>query len=157
MDYAYMYAVKAGVSAGSSVSLDFKPLVTTLEFTLLTKADDPITSKLTSVKLSSSQSTSYLTGAFTAELTTSGLTAVTKDNITGGGNEITIMLPDDGVQLSTNANEAYTVTFLTLPLDQTELTLTLGFADSSKRTLKLKDNGSWITPVERMANTRRPL
>ena len=145
MDYAYMYAVKAGVSAGSSVSLDFKPLVTTLEFTLLTKAGDPITSKLTSVKLSSSQSTSYLTGAFTAELTTSGLTAVTKDDITGGGNEITIMLPDGGVQLSTNAAEAYTVTFLTLPLDQTELTLTLGFADSSKRTLKLKDNGSWIT------------
>lgn len=142
MDYAYMYAVKAGVSAGSSVSLDFKPLVTTLEFTLLTKAGDPITSKLTSVKLSSSQSTSYLTGAFTAKLTTSGL-ALTKDDITGGGNEITITLPDDGVQLSTT--DAYTVTFLTLPMDQTALTLTLNFADGTKRTLELKNNGSWIT------------
>ena len=142
MDYAYMYAVKAGVSEGADVSLDFKPLVTTLEFTLLTKAGDPITSKLTSVKLSSDQATSYLTGTFTAELTASGLTAVT--NITDGGNEITITLPDGGVQLSTNAAEAYTVTFLTLPQAQTELTLTLGFADSSERTLQLKDNGSWI-------------
>ena len=145
MDYAYMYAVKAGATEGSDVSLDFHPLVTTLEFTLLTKAGDPITSKLTSVKLSSSQTTSYLTGTFTAELTASGLTAVTMGDITSGGNEITITLPDGGVQLSTDPAEAYKVTFLTLPLDQTELTLTLGFADSSQRTLKLKDNGSWIT------------
>ena len=145
MDYAYMYAVKAGVSEGADVTMDFHPLVTTLEFTLLTKAGDPITNKLTSVKLSSSQTTSYLTGTFTAELTTSGLTAVTMGDITSGGNEITITLPDGGVQLSTDPAEAYKVTFLTLPLDQTELTLTLGFSDNSQRTLKLKDNGSWIT------------
>ena len=142
MDNAYMYAVAPNVSSGSSVQLDFHPLVTTLEFTLLTRAGDEITSNLTSVKLSSTQSDAYLAGNFTASLTTSGLTAVAKSNITDGSNEITINL-GTGVQLSTT--EAYTVTFLTLPMAQTELTLTLGFENGTKRTLKLKNSGSWIT------------
>ena len=145
MNNAYMYAYKPGVSSGASVSLEFKPLVTAIEFTLLTKDGDAITSKLTSVKLSSSQTGSYLAGSFTAGLTTSGLTALSKSDITGGGNEITITLPDGGVLLSTDPDEAYTVTFLTLPLDQTNLTLTLGFEDSSQRTLELKDGDTWIT------------
>ena len=142
MDNAYMYAVASGITAGSKVELDFKPLVTTLEFTLLTKSGDAITSKLKSVKLSSTQSSSYLAGDFTATLIPSGLKALETSDITNGQNEITIELPDDGVQLSTT--EAYTVTFLTLPMVQTELTLTLSFEDVTKRTLELKNDGNWI-------------
>lgn len=145
MNYAYMYAVTSGVAKGSNVQLDFKPLVTTLEFTLLTRAGDAITSKLTSVKLSSTQSNAYLTGNFCAYIDkVEGFQSLDPgNNVIDGGNEITITLPDGGVQLSTT--DAYTVTFLTLPMDQTELTLTLNFADGTKRTLELKNNGSWIT------------
>jgi len=143
MDFAYMYAVKTGVAAKGSVPLDFKPLVTTLEFTLLTKDGNAITSNLTTVKLSSTQEDAYLAGNFEAALTSSGLTALTKANVTNGSNEIVITLPGGGVQLSTT--EAYTVTFLALPMAQTNLTLTLGFADGLQRTLELKDNDSWIT------------
>ena len=88
MDYAYMYAVAAGVTPGSEVNLDFYPLVTTLEFTLLTKAGDAITSNLTSVVLSSANNT--LTGSFSAPLTAGGLGAV---STSGEGNAITITLP----------------------------------------------------------------
>lgn len=143
MDYAYMYAIAPGVTPGSSVSLDFKPLVTALEFTLLTKSGDAITSKLTSVVLSSTQSSAYLAGSFTAGLTTTGLTSLTTSNITNGSNSITISLPGGGVQLSTT--DAYTVTFLTLPMSQTSLTLTLNFANGTKRTLELKNGNAWVT------------
>lgn len=147
MDYAYMYAnTTAGM--GENINLEFHPLVTTLEFTLLTKPGDEITSKLTSVKLSSTQTGAFLSGDFTAELTSGGLTPVAATDVTGGSNEITVDLTGvatGGVQLSSDPAEAYTVTFLTLPTDQTELTLTLYFADATKRTLALKDNGSWIT------------
>lgn len=142
MDYAYMYAVAPNVNPGENVSLNFTPLVSTLEFTLLGKPGDVITSRLTSVKLSSGQTGSYLAGSFRASLTPGGLTPLTAADIVGGSNEITVNL-GDGVQLS--AANAYTVTFLTLPMAQSELTLILGFADGTKRTLALKDNGIWIT------------
>jgi len=144
MNYAYMYAIASGVAKGSDVQLNFKPLVTTLAFTLLTKAGDAITSNLTSVKLSSTQSDAYLTGTFSAIIDKEdGFQPLDPENNVIGGNEITINLPDGGVQLSTT--EAYTVTFLTLPMDQTNLTLTLNFADETKRTLELKHDGTWIT------------
>lgn len=142
MDYAYMYAVTSGIRQGDKVQLNFRPLVTTLEFTLLTRANDPITATLTSVTLSSTQTSVFLAGAFEASVTTAGLTPLTASDISDGSNAITISL-GSGVTLSTT--EEYTVTFLTLPMDQTQLTLTLNFNDGSKRTLQLKDNGSWMT------------
>lgn len=63
-----------------------------------------------------------------------------------GGDTITIDLTaaaPGGVQLS--VTDAYKVTFLMLPVDQTELTLTLVFADGSTKSLKLKDGDSWVT------------
>lgn len=143
MDYSYMYAVAGGIREGGSVQLEFKPLVTTLEFSIRTQAGDAITSRLTGATLSSSQDDAYLAGSFSANLTRSGLTPLSADDITGGSNEITIPLPGEGVRLSTS--EAYTFTFLTLPLDQTELTLTLHFADGSRRALKLTENGDWVS------------
>lgn len=142
MDYAYLYAKVSGVSVGSNVKLEFKPLVTALEFTLLTAALDPITANLTSVTLSSRQSGACLSGSFTAGITPNGLTALTASDVTGGSPRITLDL-GAGVQLSTT--EAYTFTFLMVPMDQTELTLILGFDDNTERFLKLKYNGEWIT------------
>ena len=141
MDYAYMYAY-ASASSGGTVSLSFKPLFTAVEFTLLTDPSSPVSgNKLTKVALSSSQSGSSLAGDFSATLNQS---ASFEDlAITSGSNEITITLPDGGVDL--DETEAYTVTFLMLPQDQTELTLTLTFADNTTRALALKDNGNWIT------------
>lgn len=142
MDYAYMYALKTGVGVGSKVELAFKPLVTTLELSLLTPEGDEITSRLTSVTLSSTQSDAFLAGDFTATLTPGGLTPLIASDVSNGRNEITLDL-GEGVLLSTT--DAYTFTFLMVPMDQSELKLTLRFADTSKRTLRLKYDGEWIT------------
>lgn len=140
MDYAYMYAIAPSVNSGDEVTLNFKPLITTVEFTLITRNGDAITSNLTSVELSSAYST--LAGSFSAELSTTGISELSSDNITDGAERIIIRIPGDGVALSTT--EPYTVTFLTLPFKQKELTLTLNFADGTKRTLALKNGDEWV-------------
>ncbi|MBQ2221843.1 MAG: hypothetical protein II421_00335, partial [Bacteroidales bacterium] len=140
MNNAYMYAY-ASASSGGDVTLSFKPLVTAVEFTLLTDSTNPITdNKLTKVTLSSTQSGSYLAGNFSATLNQS---ASFEDlNVTSGSNSIDIVIPGGGVDLSTST--AYTVTFLMLPQEQSKLTLTLTFADNSTKALKLKNDSDWL-------------
>ena len=151
MNYGYMYAatkVEAGDASGS-ISLSFLPLVTTPEFTLKNFAASPVTEKLTRVELRSKSTP--LTGTFTALLSTGADPVVTTDGTTG--NSVTINLPNGGITLSETTPVRFT--FLTLPVEQTELTLVLSFgADySSKRTLALKDTelvtaenpNGWIT------------
>ena len=139
MNYAYMYAAtKVGAGQGGEVTLAFKPLVTTFEFTFLTPSDAPIAGKLTSVSLSSSSTP--LAGTFVAILGEGGVEGITTRN-TGG--VVTVTLPGGGVELS-SAYE-YKVTLLTLPVEQTDLTLTLNFEGGVKRTLELKDNDTFIT------------
>ena len=151
MNYGYMYAatkVDAGDASGS-ISLSFLPLVTTLEFTLKNFAASPVTEKLTRVELRSKSTP--LTGTFTALLSTSADPVVTTDGTTG--NSVTINLPSPGITLSETTPVRFT--FLTLPVEQTELTLVLSFGSdySVKRTLALKDTelvtaenpNGWIT------------
>lgn len=139
MNYAYMYAAaKVNADEGGVVNLKFRPLVTTIEFTFLTPADDPIMNKLTSVTLSSK--TTSLTGTFNATLSTDSLPVITESNV---GKVITAILPNGGVQLETEV--PYKITLLTLPVDQTDLTLVLNFEGGLRRSLELKDGGSFIT------------
>ena len=140
MNYAYMYAAATAEPDGSDVTLEFKPLVTTVEFTFLTPADGGVAGKLTGVSLSSSSTP--LCGSFSAVIS-----AANPDNpavtVSGTGNEVSVTLPGGGVQL--RSDEAYKVTLLMLPVAQTDLTLTLNFEGGVKRTLELKDNGTFIT------------
>ena len=139
MNYAYMYAaVKRESGSTEDVRLEFKPLVTTFEFTLLSPADDPITQKLISVKLSSK--TTHLIGNFSATLSTEADPTILTTNT---GKEITVTLPGGGVTL--NSTNAYKITMLALPVEQKDLMLTLIFEGGIQRTLELKNNGSFIT------------
>ena len=141
MDYAYMYA--ATTASTGTVKLDFKPLVTTLRFTLRSETSFPSGLKLTQLQLKSTQTDSYLTGNFTATITDAGLTPLTRSNVTNGGNTITITVPNGGISLS--SSDVLMFTILTLPMDQTAMKLTLTFSDGSSKTLSLKSNGSDIT------------
>ncbi len=139
MNYAYMYAAtKVSAGQGGDVTLLFKPLVTTFEFTFLTPADAAMTGKLTSVSLSSSSTP--LAGTFVATLGEGGVEGITTQDTVG---EVTVTLPGGGVELS--SDDEYKVTLLTLPVAQTDLTLTLNFEGGVRRTLALKDNGTYIT------------
>ena len=145
MNFAYMYAGKSASSSSTGpVTLSFKPLVTTFEFTLMQVASDPITANLTKVELSSTQST--LTGKFKANLAVDSngdgtISSIARDGTCG--NKVTITLPNGGRAL--RSDRPLKINILTLPTDnQTQLTLTLWFG-STKRELALKDNNGWIT------------
>jgi hypothetical protein len=143
MNYAYMYAQKKvdAHAPASPISLSFQPLVTTLEFTLKNSGAFPVTKKLTRIELYSASTP--LTGMFSALLAPDATPVIATVGTTG--NSIMMTLPDGGCTLSGTTPVRFT--FLTVPMDQTELTLVLSFgADYSfKHKLDLKDT-SWITP-----------
>jgi len=137
MNHAYMYASKkvdADAAAGP-VSLSFRPLVTTLEFTLKNFAASPVAEKLTRAELRSASSP--LAGTFSALLSTDAEPVITTEGTTG--RSITINFPDGGIVLSETTPVRFT--FLTLPVAQSKLTLALSFGPghSIKRSLDLKD------------------
>ena len=141
MNYAYMYSgAQATPSQSNKVALTFYPLVTTFEFTLKQDPNDQMTSKLTKVELSTTEAT--LTGTFTADLSLNGsgnpVASIAKSGTPG--KTVTITLPDGGVVLSSTPIK---INILTLPLKQTNLTLTLYFG-SNKRILPLKEGADFI-------------
>lgn len=142
MSYAYMYAVKE-VNAQETVSLDFQPLVTTLEVTLKASesvADAVLSSKLlTSVSLSSTAGP--LSGRFPVTMTSSSVVMPTASDITSGTNSVSL----SGFSVALSKTEAKSFTLLMLPLTQTGLTLTLGFSDGTSKSLQLKDSGTPIS------------
>ena len=143
MAYAYMYAA-AQASAGD-VHLRFKPLVTTLRFTLKSQTSFPSGLTLTKIELTSTQTNgSYLAGDFTATITDDGYNPATGLSVANNANRtnaITINVPS-GVQLGSTP---LMFTILTLPMDQTKMKLKLSFSDGSTKTLSLKSGGSDIT------------
>lgn len=143
MNSAYMYAVNTGVSRGVDVDLEFSPLVTVITFSLMMDPNNRLANntKMNSIKLSSSQTGSFLAGKFSIPVTEDG---VGTPVITDGSNEISLPLPQTGYTLSYSEDKIYTFTFFTLPTDQTNLTLTIGFTDGTSRSLDLKNNGEWI-------------
>ena len=152
MTRAYMYAMaKKSRADQGDVILEFHPLVTTFEFTLLAMDDEVAACHLKSLALSSSST--KLAGRFTAELDyDGGETDADRVEITpaagGLSDEVTVLFPAEGrPQLSKTV--PLTVTVLTLPVRQTDLTLTLTFLTPESaemtRTLDLVQRGSPIS------------
>ena len=141
MNYAYMYAQKRTARTDDNhVQLDFYPLVTALEFSLMAGDEAMELYDLVSVSLVSTSTD--LWGDFTASLD-AGVTAVPAVTKTGAYSEanktLTVTLPS-GTKLS---RTTYTkVTFLALGVEQTDLTVKLTFSNghSRKTVLKKKDD-----------------
>lgn len=138
--YSYLYAVTRTMpTASEPVRLAFKPLVTVLRFALFNDTADPTYSYLSSLKLTSSQSGSYLTGKLSVTLNEDG--SFTPGEITEGGNEMTLSLGSVRLQ----ATDPIYVTLYTLPLPQTDLELELTFSNGLKRKLSLQRDGIPVT------------
>lgn len=140
MAYAYMYAATKATSG--NIHMSFKPLMNAIRFTMRSTTAFPSGLTLTKLELSSTHNT--LAGTFTATINTTdtnkGLESVTTSGTPG--NTITINVPS-GVQLKTDKPLMFT--FLTMPLEQTDMKLTLSFSDGSTKTLNLKSGGQPIT------------
>ena len=142
MNDAYMYAVKTGVSSGATVDLAFKPLVTTFEVILKAGGTDAVGMKLKSVEIVSGNAT--LSGDFTATVSAAGISSVSKSN---AGSSVKITIPD-GEEPTLNTSDELKFTLLSLPVDQTQLTLVLTLLKGTnpvQRTLELRESGNWIT------------
>ena len=127
MNYAYMYAHATGTPTGSNVLLQFKPLVTALEFTLKAGDATMATCKLKSLKLTSTSNN--LTGNFTIKLKSDG---GYNDSATNAyqstGNAITVNFSDTP---TLSQNSVVKATVLCLPVKQTALTVTLTLLNGS--------------------------
>lgn len=136
----YMYAFAQGNEA-TGAALEFLPLMTAFEFRLRNDTDMPMTGKLTTLKLSSTQTGGpFLAGDFTATVSTNGTYSL---SVANGSNTITVTLPGGGVMLS--ANSDVVVTLLGLPMTQSELTLELISDDGLIRSLPLKQGDVWLS------------
>ena len=133
MNYAYMYAAtKTEKTDSRSVVLSFTPLVTSFEFQLKALDDAMASSDLTTLTLSST--TSSMTGAFSAALDLDGTNVATVTPASGAGKTITVSFPA-GTRLS--KTDFIIATALALGVEQTNLTLTLAFANGTIRSLVL--------------------
>ena len=136
MNWAYMYAAKSGVSAGSTVDLPFKPLMTAFEITLGTQNTNGITVK--DVYLSSGNTN--LTGKFTATINSDNTVSV-GSTVTDPSQELHLGLP---ANISIPYGKSINFTLFALPIPITQLSLTVVFSDNTTKTIAFKDNGSWI-------------
>ena len=145
--YGYMYASATESNPGmyQSVNLAFSPLFNAVEFSL--KAGDPETAaQLTSIVLSSGSEN--LAGPFSAEWTAGSTTPTVNPGSSGLSQSVTI-----STNVSLSQSTARKFTFITMPITQDNLTLTLNYANYYSRTLTLK-NGSGtavsLSPGERV-------
>ena len=140
-EYAYMWAYESSKPKYSNVCLTFYPLFTAYEIALT--ADESIAAK-TLTKVSISSECDYLWGGFDAQFSNlfpkPSITVLTENSY---GKEVAIEYLN--TQLSTTSPTTFTL--LTIPTDQTELTLSLTFSDNTvlKLTLKEKNTqtGEW--------------
>lgn len=140
MNWAYMYAAKSGVSAGSTVDLPFKPLMTAFEITLGTQNTNGITVK--DIYLFTDNSGSNLTGTFTATIQADNTISV-GSTISNPSHELHVGLPTNTVSIQNG--KSITFTLFALPIPITHLGLTVVFQDNTTKTLAFKDNvGDWI-------------
>lgn len=152
--YGFMVGYKYidDASTVSTVELPFKPAFTTFEFKL--KGQAASSSKVTKAVLSSVEGTdgADMTGGFHFTITEgndSGATWGTVSVESGSGRSITVEFPSGGVDIPTDGYLDFS--FLTLPINQKGLSLTLFYADNTTLVLRLKDgmsagnpdSGSW--------------
>ena len=141
MNYAYMFASKRVTRPANSLSLSFKPLMTTFELTLM-GLEANTGCKLKSVELSSSSTD--MSGKFTALVSNNN--TFTLQSTASTGKTLTMVFDDKPALSST---QAVKLTLFALPIQQKNLTLTMYIENSSgtefKRILEFKVDGSWLS------------
>ena len=141
MKYAYMWAATTA-DYRETVPLDFKPLMTTFEFTVAAaEGSDPF--QLASFVLSTDDSSPYLAGDFTAKVSTDLATCPVTD-IANGSRSITVNLGN--VQVSQTSPVTFTV--FALPQTLTNLTMQFNIVGGVTKKLELKQRASETDPWE---------
>ena len=139
MQYAYMFASATATDTEAPVELDFYPEFTALQFEIGAGGNGE--AKISSFTLTSTSD--VLAGDFTVACATgvASTTSTTKTLSMDVTNRT-----DDGVLVITGGGESATITLFALPLDFTNLTLTVVGQPFGTRTLKLADKDGNMIP-----------
>ena len=132
--YMFAYQTESNPGRYQKVDLAFKPLFNAITFSLKA-GDSSVAKQLSSIVLSSDN---YLAGPFTASWSSATATA------SAGSSSLSksITMTTTATLSTTNA---LTVTFITMPITQTNLKLTMNFNDGSTWQFPLKNGGSAST------------
>lgn len=149
MKYAYMYAaVKSSLDNGSSVHLSFRPLFNAYRLELSADTSNLPETNLIKVELSSSSSnlsvntTGKGTGAYFTTSLSAESSSFTVPAVTQGLKTVSASL-GEGIPLS--SEYSVIITLLTLPVAQTNLTLTLTFDGNITKSIALSDANGPVT------------
>lgn len=139
MQYAYMFASATATDTEAPVELDFYPEFTALQFEIGAGGNGE--AKISSFTLTSTSD--VLAGDFTVACATG--VATTTSTTKTLSMDVTNRT-DDGVLVITGGGESATITLFALPLDFTNLTLTVVGQPFGTRTLKLADKDGNMIP-----------
>ena len=140
MNYAYMWAATPG-TPGTDVTLAFKPLMTTFEFTVKTPDADGI--ELSSFVLKTDDESPALAGDFTAAIS-DDLTSCPVTSVSNGQKSITVNFGDVAIA----AASSITFTIFALPQDLTHLTMQFNHKDGSVNEVAIKRRADADSPYE---------
>lgn len=146
-NYGYMYAISSRRSRDNEENnWNFQPLVNTLVFKFHSLANNYMKNKLVSIRLSSEQNNASLAGTFKTSLDPESgeHMPIQNRNISDGSNAIMVYF-GHGIVLGTSPEEETVINLISIPMDQTKLTLSLRFDNGSTLSLKLVDKDDWIT------------
>lgn len=132
---AYMIAAATGITPNSEVELQFSPAFTAFEFKILAGVDDAVA--LTSFTIETLTENAVMAGGFTMDCATKVATPST-----GGSSSVTVDLTGHTV----TANSPFTFTVFALPVDFTNLKITLVGDKIGTRTLLLNDKDGAPVP-----------
>ena len=130
MNYAFMWAATQA-TPGNNVSLPFKPLMTTFEFTVVSPNSDG--AQLHSFALKTDAESPVIAGDFTAAVN-DDLTSCTITDIANGATAINVDLGD----VVAASDSPVTFTIFALPQDLTNLTMEFTLTDNTVKKLDLK-------------------
>ena len=130
MNYAFMWAATQA-TPGNNVSLPFKPLMTTFEFTVVSPNSDG--AQLHSFALRTDAESPVIAGDFTAAVS-DDLASCTITDIANGATAINVDLGD----VVAASDSPVTFTIFALPQDLTNLTMEFTLTDNTVKKLDLK-------------------
>ena len=150
MSDAFMVASQQSAPSEGGINLDFYPAFTTFEFTVGANDNTTITSFEMETSTYETESAIYvpLAGVSTATFDASSNMSFSYSGTGTLSNTIGVVFHDDkdapyNPIISTTASLNFKV--FALPLDITGLRITFNLSDGTSKSLRLKQNGNWIT------------
>lgn len=143
MEYGYMVAYQkvAATSSTTTVTLPFRPAMTAFQFRFSTQDDTP--REVRSFEMSS---VGKMAGTFEFDITGGNDRGATWTSVSTSGTANAITVNFAGTAPKIEKNKVLDFTVFALPVDMSQVTIKLNFADGTSKRLELKKNAdTWFS------------